>query len=218
MSITLVHGLTLNRNGSEPERALPCTGVAIPAPPACPGRADEGQPVARRSAPHWPAARPSRLRRRLLGSLLALVGLAPGAAAAHSTFRTAPARAPAAPSPPADPRTILLQTSPVAGFQYHEGGTVWAQLAVGDTLCLVREPDNPFDPKAVRVEWEGHMLGYVPRLENHAVSQLLDRGEKLSAHILALEPSPNPWERVTFAVTLIHRAAGKSSWGMQREG
>jgi hypothetical protein len=86
MSITLVHGLTLNRNGSEPERALPCTGVAIPAPPACPGRADEGQPVARRSAPHWPAARPSRLRRRLLGSLLALVGLAPGAAAAHSTF------------------------------------------------------------------------------------------------------------------------------------
>ena len=31
----------------------------------------------------------------------------------------------------------------------------------GDTLSLVREPDNPYDPCAVRVDREGTKVGYV---------------------------------------------------------
>ena len=89
-----------------------------------------------------------------------------------------------------------LQQSPLAGFQYHHGEALWQQLAVGQTLQLVREPDNRFDDRAVRVEWQGHKLGYIPRLDNAAVSQLLDKGERLEAVIARLAESSNPWERV----------------------
>jgi len=45
---------------------------------------------------------------------------------------------------------ILIQTSPVAGFQYHEGENIWPQLALGDELQLIREPYNHYDPSPWR--------------------------------------------------------------------
>lgn len=77
------------------------------------------------------------------------------------------------------PRSVLLQVSPVAGFQYHEGERLWPDLAESDALALVREPENPYDSRAVRVDWRGRKLGYVPRVENTAIAQMLDRGERL---------------------------------------
>jgi hypothetical protein len=67
---------------------------------------------------------------------------------------------------------------------------------------VTREPDNPYDPMAVRVDWQGHKLGYLPRVENTAVAQMLDRGERFTARIIALRNSHDPWERVRFAVEL----------------
>ena len=93
-----------------------------------------------------------------------------------------------------------LQRSPLAGFQYHNGEALWPQLAVGQVLQLVREADNRYDGRAVRVEWQGHKLGYIPRLDNAAVSQLLDRGEPLEAVIVQLAESNNPWGRVGMEV------------------
>ncbi len=93
-----------------------------------------------------------------------------------------------------------LQTSPLAGFQYHHGEAVWTQLSVGQRLQLVREADNQYDNRAVRVEWQGHKLGYIPRLDNAAVSQLLDRGERLEAVIARLVESRDPWQRVKVEV------------------
>jgi HIRAN domain len=103
----------------------------------------------------------------------------------------------------AQPSTrILVQSSPVAGFQFHEGKQVWDQLKVGDALSLVREPANPHDARAVRVEWNGHMLGYVPRAENDAVARQLDRGNKLEARIVRLTRHRDPWKRIEFEVFL----------------
>ena len=103
----------------------------------------------------------------------------------------------------AQPSTrILVQSSPVAGFQFHEGKQVWDQLEVGDALTLVREPANPHDARAVRVEWNGHMLGYVPRAENDAVARQLDRGNKLEARIVRLTKHRDPWKRIEFEVFL----------------
>ena len=93
-----------------------------------------------------------------------------------------------------------LQTFPVAGFQYHQGETIWPQLAADQTVTLIREPENPYDQRAVRLDWRGQTLGYVPRDENAAVSQLMDRGEKISALITGLKKSNNPWERITVEV------------------
>jgi hypothetical protein len=121
-------------------------------------------------------------RRAFLKSLTALVGgfALPAIAHAKPILST--------------PKT--LQRSPVAGFQHHHGEGLWPQLAVGQPLQLVREPDNRHDDRAVRVEWQGRKLGYIPRLDNAAVSQLLDRGEGLDAEIAWLNESRNPWERV----------------------
>ena len=48
----------------------------------------------------------------------------------------------------------------------------------------------------MRVEWKGHKIGYVPRIGNHAVAQLLDRGKKIGARIEALRVSKDPWKRM----------------------
>jgi hypothetical protein len=90
----------------------------------------------------------------------------------------------------------------LAGFQFHEGKHLWKALKVGDALTLVREPDNPHDPRAVRVDWNGHVLGYVPRAENEAVARQLDRGNRLEARIVRLNKSRDPWKRVEFEVFL----------------
>ena len=95
---------------------------------------------------------------------------------------------------------ILLQESPLAGFQFHEGKALWKQLKEGDALTLTREPDNHFDPKAIRVEWQSHKLGYVPRRENLDLARLMDNGQALQARITRLQQARNPWERIRFEV------------------
>lgn len=124
-------------------------------------------------------------KRNFLRGLLAVLG---------AGLAAAPAAAPR--------RSVLIQSSPLAGFQYHAGEELWPQLAVGQPLALVREPANPHDERAVRIDWHGRKLGYLPRAENAAVAQMLDRGEQLRARIAWLRTSPDPWERVEVAVEL----------------
>lgn len=95
---------------------------------------------------------------------------------------------------------LLVQSSSLAGYRYHDAAAVWQQLRVGAPLALLREPDNPYDANAVSVEWRGRRLGYVPRRENAALAWALDRGMALRACISALETHPNPARRIRFDV------------------
>ncbi|MBU1689907.1 MAG: HIRAN domain-containing protein [Gammaproteobacteria bacterium] len=113
------------------------------------------------------------------------------------TLLTVPASA-----EPAANAKILLQSSPLAGFRYYEGKKLWSEMKVGDALHLVREPSNSYDAKAVRVEWQGHKLGYVPRADNEALARFMDRGSKAEARITRLKKSRNPWQRMEFEVYL----------------
>lgn len=97
-------------------------------------------------------------------------------------------------------RWKTLQILPVAGFQYYQGELLWPQLDIGQFLTLTREIDNSYDKRAVRIDWQSHQLGYLPRMDNAAVSQLLDRGEKLSALIVGLKKGNNPWDRIEVEV------------------
>jgi hypothetical protein len=81
---------------------------------------------------------------------------------------------------------VPLQTTLVAGLAHHDAKAVWPELAVGDGLDLVREGDNPHDPQAVRVDWRGRVLGYLPRSDNADVARQLDRGQRLEARIVEL--------------------------------
>ena len=130
-------------------------------------------------------------RRLFLERIAALIGISVAAPVARA----------------AAPRKVELQRSPVAGFQYHQGEAIWSLLLVGASLSLVREPGNAYDPRAVRVDWQGQKLGYVPRIDNAAASHLLDAGHMLHAEIVTLRESDNPWDRVEFAIFLADRGA-----------
>jgi len=97
---------------------------------------------------------------------------------------------------------LLVQSSPLAGFRYAEAAAAWPQMKHGDALELVREPHNPHDPNAVRVEWRGRKLGYVPRAENAALAWALDRGETLKARVSRLAEHRNARKRIEFEVYL----------------
>jgi HIRAN domain len=97
---------------------------------------------------------------------------------------------------------ILVQVSLAAGLRHHEAKAVWEQMKVGDSLHLVREPDNPYDLNAIRVEWNGHKLGYVPRAENDALARQMDRGNRLEARITKLTKYRNHRRKLEFEVYL----------------
>ena len=70
---------------------------------------------------------------------------------------------------------LLVQTSPLAGFQYHAGRALWPLMRVGDPLVLVREPWNPHDAEAIRVEWRGAMIGFASMYILYETSNVLHR-------------------------------------------
>ena len=95
---------------------------------------------------------------------------------------------------------IIVQHAPLAGFVYYDGQAVWERMKTGDRLTLSREATNPHDSNAVRLEWQGHMLGYVPRKENADVARQLDHGAPLEAKVTALEKLANGRRRISYVI------------------
>jgi hypothetical protein len=102
---------------------------------------------------------------------------------------------------PPGPEVLLCDY--IAGYQYHDGPAVEDGLRVGDALTLTREPANPHDRLAVRLDWQGHKLGYLPRPANAEIALALDAGEKLAACIRRIDREADPWERVEVIVTAL---------------
>jgi len=100
-------------------------------------------------------------------------------------------------------RKLLLQESPLAGYQYHRAQGVWPFLREGELLQLKREPHNRHDSNAIGVWFKNDRLGYVPRRENLTLAQMMDRGEKLEGCITRLVVEGDPWRRVRFSVVLM---------------
>ena len=80
---------------------------------------------------------------------------------------------------------IVVQHAPLAGFVYYDGKGVWENMKTGDRLALAREPSNPHDAKAIRIEWKGQMLGYVPRRDNADLARQMDLGARPEGRIAA---------------------------------
>lgn len=95
---------------------------------------------------------------------------------------------------------IVIQDSPLAGFKYYDGKELWGELRVGDALRLVREPANPHDANAIRVEWKERMLGYVPRRDNTHLARQMDRGAAIEARITELKSRPNGRHSLSYEI------------------
>ncbi len=98
--------------------------------------------------------------------------------------------------------SLLIQRSTLAGFRYYEAPSLAGAFRLGEALDLVREPDNPHDANAVRVEWQGRKLGYVPRSSNAALAWAMDRGETVTARVARDEALRRNSRRVVFDVLL----------------
>ena len=97
---------------------------------------------------------------------------------------------------------IVVQDSPLAGYQYYDGKTLWHEMKPGDMLALVREPDNPHDANAIRLEWQGRKLGYVPRRDNSDLARQMDRGMAAEARITALKTRRNGRNLVSYEISI----------------
>lgn len=94
----------------------------------------------------------------------------------------------------------LLHRVPLAGAQFHQLGELASRIRVGDALVLAREPGNRHDPRAIRVEWQGHLLGYVPRSENAVLAVAMDEGERLSGRVVRISDEADPWRRLELEI------------------
>ena len=97
---------------------------------------------------------------------------------------------------------ILIQTSPLAGFQYHAGRALFPLMSIGDPVTLIREPDNPYDSRAVRVEWYGAMIGFAPRTDNVDLARMMDNGTPVAGRIVHLQKGRDPWKRVLLEIVV----------------
>ncbi len=100
-------------------------------------------------------------------------------------------------------RDIYLFDTYVAGTTHIEGiEDLAASLRDGDRLVFYREPDNPHDPQAIRIETlEEKKIGYVPRRDNVVFSRLMDAGKLLFATIAAKEMRGN-WLKIDIKIYL----------------
>jgi hypothetical protein len=99
--------------------------------------------------------------------------------------------------------SIVIQESPIAGLEFYRAAAIWPFLRVDEKLSLVRERFNEHDPSAVAVYFRNDKLGFVPRQENGAVAQMLDRGEILEARITRLINDPDPWRQIRISISLV---------------
>ncbi|GAA4058056.1 HIRAN domain-containing protein [Amphibacillus indicireducens] len=70
-------------------------------------------------------------------------------------------------------RSRHLMDFHIAGFAYYDGLDVIEELTLGKHVELVPESDNPYDPEAVVIFYDGKKIGYVPKDKNALLSKLL---------------------------------------------
>lgn len=92
---------------------------------------------------------------------------------------------------------IFLYGTEIAGTRYRENiAALYEMIQEGDMLTLIREPENPYDEYAIRIDVDedgipgynpavtdlgdkSRMLGYVPRTFNKPFARLMDAGKLL---------------------------------------
>lgn len=97
----------------------------------------------------------------------------------------------------------LAERIGLAGFQYHQGESLWPDLTVGDRLELRREAGKTQDDNAIRVDGNGRKLGYLPCAQNQTTAPMFDNRVALEARIGGLERHANPWQRAAVEVWMV---------------
>ena len=98
---------------------------------------------------------------------------------------------------------IFLFDSHVAGTSFIEGiEELETHLKIDDRLDFFREPDNPYDDKAIVIKnTDGVKIGYVPKEDNVIFSRLMDAGKLLFGRITHKEMK-GKWLKIDIKIFL----------------
>jgi len=110
------------------------------------------------------------------------------------------ARSPARARAQGTERHLALNVFSVAGFQYYRGPELLPSFVAGQPLSLIAEPKNAHDEFAVRIEWRGQKIGYVPRSDNKHLSRLLHQQIRLEGRIAEVRENDAPWRTLKVEV------------------
>lgn len=73
--------------------------------------------------------------------------------------------------------TDLHHTTHLAGVKFREGAREHLDaLPAGTEFTLEPDPDNPHDPKAIKVMHDGFQVGFIPKPLNAEVLVLIEKG------------------------------------------
>ncbi len=76
-------------------------------------------------------------------------------------------------------KDLFLAYQMIVGTRFNGGADViLSELNPGEKISLVREPDNPYDKRAIMViDEDERKVGYIPRHQNSILSSLMDAGK-----------------------------------------
>lgn len=76
-------------------------------------------------------------------------------------------------------KDLFLAYQMIVGTRFNGGADViLSELNPGEKVSLVREPDNPYDKRAIMViDEDERKVGYIPRHQNTILSSLMDAGK-----------------------------------------
>ena len=76
----------------------------------------------------------------------------------------------------------------VAGFQHYEALKVIRKMKPGLCLTTEQEPENNYDEYAIKLFFEGTMIGYIPRTNNRHIFNLKEDGRLFILRIIKIDP------------------------------
>lgn len=104
---------------------------------------------------------------------------------------------------PFESKIVLCESIRIAGTAYAPNiDDVMEEIPEDAQLTLLREPDNPIDAWAIRVEHEGRKIGYVPADKSELIARLMDGGKTIRGVITEHELQ-GKWWKAYMEVSLI---------------
>ncbi len=96
---------------------------------------------------------------------------------------------------PFESKIVLFESVRIAGTTHTPNiNDVIDRIPEDALLRFVREPDNQADPWAIRVEYDGRKIGYMPADKNELIARLMDGGKTLHGSLLERSLQGNWWK------------------------